>query len=178
MTHSVWPLSLQPLVAWAYAFSTSAGLGGVAALFAAVIAYRGVTRSAETARRTALESAETARNTSLEAQWWENARWAADRLLSASDVTADTDAPVGDARILDGDEATMDLLVDHDAYAAIIMLEYLGENAPSEKASSFALDALGAVLGLPSGGDTEDSQAEDNTGSDRSNRTTRGEADL
>ncbi|MEW1981197.1 hypothetical protein AB0333_09755 [Citricoccus sp. NPDC079358] len=173
MAHSAWPIPLHALLAWGYAFSTSAGLGGVAALVAAMIAYRGVTRSADTARQTALEASNMARNTALEAQWWENARWAVDRLLSGSGVSEDAgkESVELDVDVID---ANTSLLVDEDAYAAIIMLDYLGENAPSEKARSFALDALGTVLGVPSEVDNVDSNSASNVANRQSNRTSRG----
>ncbi|WMY78493.1 hypothetical protein [Citricoccus sp. I39-566] len=173
MVHSAWPIPLHAFLAWGYGFSTSAGLGGVAALVAAVIAYRGVSRSADTSRRTALEASNMARDTALEAQWWENARWAVDRLLSGSEVSEDAG---NDSFELDVDviDANTRLLVDEDAYAAIIMLDYLGENAPSEKARSFALDALGTVLGVPSEIDNVDSDSASNVANRQSNRTTRG----
>lgn len=133
LLHSIWPISLTSISKWVYAFSTSAGLGGIAALIAAGIAYRGVVRSASVSRKTAFES-----------QWWTNARWAADRLLSASSVQGD------EAYAVELEEDYDDLLTDQDAYAAIVMLSYLGENAPSDEAGDFAVEVLGAVLGVDS----------------------------
>ncbi|MFC7403280.1 hypothetical protein [Citricoccus sp. GCM10030269] len=166
LTHSAWPISLHALTSWGYAFSTSAGLGGMAALGAAAIAYRGVTRSADTSRET-----------SLEAQWWENARWSVDRLLSVSDLAVEVDNASTEDEVND-DDSNVNLLRDQDAYAAIIMLEYLGENAPSEKARLFALDALGVVLGVPSGVDNEEGESAVDIADTQPNGTAHGQADV
>lgn len=147
LAHAYWPIELGTVREWLYSFSTSAGLGGVAALGAASIAYRGVTRSAQTARDTALATAEVQRATAEVAQWWENARWASDRLLSVS--TEDEE--------LEGEEATVAILSDRDALAAIATLRHLGENAPSDRTAAFIQEVLGTALGLDT---TEDDQAD------------------
>lgn len=147
LAHACWPIELGAVREWLYSFSMSAGLGGVAALGAASIAYRGVTRSAQTARDTALATAEVQRATAEAAQWWENARWASDRLLSVS--TEDED--------LEGEDATVAILSDRDALAAIAALQHLGENAPSDTTAAFIQEVLGTALGLDT---AEDDQAD------------------
>lgn len=147
LAHAYWPIELGTVREWLYSFSTSAGLGGVAALGAASIAYRGVTRSAQTAQDTALATAEVQRATAEAAQWWENARWASDRLLSVS--TEDED--------LGGEDATVAILSDRDALAAIAALQHLGENAPNDTTAAFIQEVLGTALGLDT---AEDDQAD------------------
>lgn len=141
--HAAWPIELGAVQEWLYSFSTSAGLGGVAALVAASIAYRGVIRSAQTARDTSLATSEVQRSTAELAQWWENARWASDRLLSVSSEEAG----------LDSDDATVAILSDRDALAAIEALHHLGENAPSDSTAAFIQKVLGTALGLDTTGD-------------------------
>lgn len=127
---------------WLYTFSTSAGFGGIAAVVAALIAYRGVRRSAAVARQNARS-----------AQWWENARGAADRLLSADNITP-------------GEDDNRALLTDRDARAAITTLHHLGENAPSDIEAAFVQEVLGVVLEVDSGEtpaqtDDQDSQEDE-----------------
>ena len=134
LIHALWPKDLGALGKWLYFFSTSAGLGGVAALGAASIAYIGVMRSAQTARVT-----------SLTAQWWENARWASDRLLSVADEDRNQEA----------EDISEALLSDRDAYTAIATLHHLGESAPDDTTAAFIQRVLGMVLGLDSEDDPD-----------------------
>lgn len=73
------------MLQWFYDFSTSAGLGGVFALVAAVIAYRGVTGAARTNRDAAMAATQASRTSSIEQQWWTNVRWAFDRIAAGGD---------------------------------------------------------------------------------------------
>lgn len=101
-----------PTLDWLAKFATSPGFGGLAAVIAALVAYRAARRTADAARSSATSQ-----------QWWETARWAADKLLMSS-------------------QGGGDALEDADAAPAIVTLQYLGRTAPSAEMSDFTLKVL------------------------------------
>jgi hypothetical protein len=125
----VWLLPMPPTPAALTAFLAdlikSPGIGGLAAVVAASIAYTAARKSARSNQQSAAVS-----------QWWENARWATDKLLSSTETT----------RPDEGLPAGWDALVDPDARAAITALDHLLENAPTPELSDFVLDVMAAVL--------------------------------
>lgn len=152
LMHRTW-VELAWATPWLYDFSTSAGLGGIAALVAALVAYRGVTGSAAIARNTALETTEVQRTTAEITQWWDNARWAADKLLTVDDAE-------GEGQDLSDEDQRVAQLSDSDASAAIAVLQHLGEYAPNDMTAAFVQEVLGRVLGL----DNQEEEQEDWTG--------------
>lgn len=106
-----WEVAFQ----WLSEFVKSPGPAALAAVLAACIAYAA-------ARHTAVRAA---RDSEIQ-RWWENARWATDRLMA-------TYSSAGD---FGGDAA---------AASAIVALGYLGENAPTRVMEAFVLGVLSGV---------------------------------
>lgn len=134
-------------------FPTSPGLGGLAAVVAAFVAY--------TAARKSREATERAGNL---AQWWENARWATDMLLTSS-IADKAELATGArkwklsgvfsrpswAKGRAADRSGWQELSDPDAEAAIIVLKHLGATAPNTELNAFIMQVMGQVLGVADG---------------------------
>lgn len=128
-------------------FSTSAGLGGVAALLAALIAYRASIRNADMGLKESEKAREDERKAAIESQWWENYRWAMGALFTTREeyLTAEDEAALEDL-VPDGADRT--ILVDPDTAGAIALLEHLGEAAPRiELKRLIQHEIFGAILG-------------------------------
>lgn len=101
------------LIKFAEDFATSAGLGGIAAVAAATIAFLGVRHSSQTSRQS-----------SELGQWWETARWATDHLLIAEIPERDTTAAVITLRHLVFTAPTQAL----ETYAMDVMAEFITDD--------------------------------------------------
>ncbi|GAA2036079.1 hypothetical protein [Pseudokineococcus marinus] len=70
------------LLDWLGAWAQSPGFGGLAAVVAAVIAYRAARKAADTQRANAEEDRKQRERAERKNQWWARAQWALDLTLS------------------------------------------------------------------------------------------------
>lgn len=126
------PASAQQLQLYFGHFLTSPGVGGIGAVTAACIAYIAATKTLRVNR----DKMAAERKERTVAQWWDNARWATDMLLSVRRPGPHTvDRPPG-----------WDLLTDPDAKSAITALSYLSRSAPTTELNVFVTEVMAAAL--------------------------------